>query len=85
MVDTLPAPVRKVAAGILRHVENAIYSDERLPFASEKEQLAEVLGGGPGDGELKVNSNGTRSMVYFAWFLEVKAKIESCHLYRPVL
>eukprot|EP00913_Durusdinium_trenchii_P033387 g31256.t1 len=44
VVDTLPAPVRKVAAGILRHVENAIYSDERLPEkCSEVDRQASVL------------------------------------------
>eukprot|EP00434_Breviolum_minutum_P044798 symbB.v1.2.040056.t1/scaffold6960.1/size14222/1 len=46
VVETLPAPIQKIAAEVLQHVENAIYSNadnERLP-AAEQAQLAEVLG-----------------------------------------
>ena len=46
MVETLPAPIQKIAAEVLQHVESAIYSNadnERLP-AAEQAQLAEVLG-----------------------------------------
>jgi len=46
VVETLPAPIQKIAAEVLQHVESAIYSNadnERLP-AAEQAQLAEVLG-----------------------------------------
>ena len=46
-MDTLPGPIQKVAASILRQVETSIYSDEPTS-AAERSQLAEVLGGGPG-------------------------------------
>lgn len=45
-METLPAPIQKIAAEVLQHVESAIYSNadnERLP-AAEQAQLAEVLG-----------------------------------------
>ncbi|CAE7628729.1 FIM3 [Symbiodinium necroappetens] len=49
VVDTLPGPIQKMAGSILRQVEKSIYSDEPTSPA-ERQQLAEVLGGGPGGG-----------------------------------